>query len=316
VTALHGEYSTVIDVTVYVSSVANASKFRRKTACLENFAQGAKSVGAKVDVEYDYKYTPSRLAVILGWATTNTGGRNIALRKQIIAEQNRHGYKTMCIDASCFKYLDDAGTYLRYSIGGPFYDRAEYGNKNSSASKWNDIQSQLGISMKPRTANNGYVLLGMQRDGGFAMKSLDPLTWAKQKIAEIRQHTNREIVIRPHPGKFDMKDFSVFRTKLIARQNVRVIHPEESKLLDDLKGASSAVFFNSSASVAAVLEGIPVFVDDTSAVTWHVANHSVADIEKPKEFDRTQWINDLAAAHWSDAEGASGKIYQHFLPYL
>lgn len=301
------------DVVVYVSSVANAHKFPRKTACLESFAKGAKAMGASTLVEYNYKYTPSRLAVILGWATTNTGGHNIALRKRIIAEQTRRGFKTMCIDASCFKYLDDTGTYLRYSLGGPFYDRAEYANKNSSAAKWEEIQQQLGISMKPYQKRNGNVLICMQRDGGFSMKSLSPIEWLEKKISEVRRYTQRPIIIRPHPGKFDMAHFVRFNNP---RSNITVIHPEQSKLVDNLQTAHSAVFFNSSASVAAVLEGVPVFVDDVSAVTWSVAQHSVAEIEAPKTFDRSQWINDLAAAHWSDADGASGKIYQQFLTYL
>ena len=306
----------MLDVVVYVSSVANAHKHPRKTACLENFAQGARSVGATVVVEHAYKYTPSRLAVMLGWATTNIGGKNITLRKQIIAEQNRHGLKTMCIDASCFKYLDNTGTYLRYSLGGPFYDRAEYANKNSNSTKWNEIQQHLGINMKPMRNKDGYILLGIQRDGGFAMKTLNPIDWAQQKITEIRKQTSKEIVIRPHPGKFDMKNFACFQSKSYSNKNVRVVHPEHSTLLDNLQGAYAAVFFNSSASVAAVLEGVPVYIDDSSAVTWAVANHDVSNIKTPQNFDRTQWIYDLAAAHWSDEDGASGRIYQHFLPYL
>ncbi len=305
-----------VDVVVYVSSVANAHKFPRKTACLENFAQGAKATGANVVVEYDYKYTPSRLAVMLGWATTNTGGQNITLRKQIIAEQNRLGHKTMCIDASCFKYLDDTGTYLRYSLGGPFYDRAEYANKNSTPDKWNEIQQRLGIAMKPDRNKDGYILVCMQRDGGFAMKTLNPITWLENKITEIRKYTKRPIVVRPHPGKFDMKDFAKFQANAYTKWGVTVIHPEQSKLIDDLRPAHSAVFFNSSASVAAALEGEPVFVDDPSAVTWSVAHHSVSEIESPRIFDRSQWIRDLAAAHWSDADGASGRIYQKFKPFL
>lgn len=305
-----------VDAVVYVSSVANAHKFPRKTACLENFAQGVKAAGANVVVEYDYKYTPSRLAVILGWATTNTGGQNITLRKQIIAEQQHRGYKTMCIDASCFKYLDDTGTYLRYSLGGPFYDRAEYANKNSTPDKWNEIQQRLGISMKPDQVKDGYILVCMQRDGGFSMKTLSPVAWLENKITEIRTHTTRPIVIRPHPGKFDMIDFAKFQSKAYVKWGVTVIHPEQSKLIDDLRSAHSAVFFNSSASVAAALEGVPVFVDDPSAVTWSVAHHNVSEIENPRIFDRSQWIRDLAAAHWSDADGASGQIYQKFKSLL
>ena len=244
---------------------------------------------------------------MLGWATTNTGGHNIALRKQIIAEQNRHGYKTMCIDASCFKYLDDTGTYLRYSLGGPFYDRAEYANKNSSSAKWNEIQQRLGIGMKPMRTSNGYILLGMQRDGGFAMKNLDPMAWAEQKVKHLSKITQRKILLRPHPGESKNLNFARFKTL-----GVKVTDANNRSLLEDLQGAHSAVFYNSSASVAAVCEGIPVFVDDRSAVTWAVANKDLNQIETPLQFEREQWLYDLASAHWSDDDASSGHIYQNF----
>jgi hypothetical protein len=306
----------MVDVVVYASSVANAHKHERKVACLENFGQGVQALGHSVVVDWDYRYQPAKLAVMLGWATTNTGGKNIALRKQVIAEQQRHGFHTMCIDASCFKYLDDTGTYLRYSLGGPFYDRAEYANRDSSSAKWQEIQQRLGIAMKPVQFRDGYILIGMQRDGGFAMKTLDPVTWLINKIQEIRKYTTREIVIRPHPGKFNMADFAKFQSKEYVRQHVRVINPEQSTLLENLQSAHAAVFFNSSASVAAVLEGVPVWVDDASAVTWTVAHHDMSTIEAPQQFSTGQWIHDLATAHWSDDDGRAGRIWQKFLPYL
>ena len=60
------------DVIVYVSSVANPKKHTRKIECLESFAAGAKRTGASVHVEWAHQYRPSKLAVILGWATTKT----------------------------------------------------------------------------------------------------------------------------------------------------------------------------------------------------------------------------------------------------
>lgn len=302
----------MLECVVYVSSVANVKKHSRKQQCLESFAAGVAASGGRVRVERDYVYTPSRLAVMLGWATTNTGGLNIALRKKVIAEQQRQGFKTMCIDASCFKYLDQSGTYLRYSLGGPFYDRAEYANRNSDSAKWQEIQHNLNIQLKPTRTRDGYILVGMQRDGGFSMKALSPLNWLANKIQEIRKYTNREIVVRPHPGKFDMKEFAPFQNK----SNVRVVDPLQSTLLENLQGAHSAVFFNSSASVAAVLEGVPVFVDDASAVTWSVAHHTISQIESSRVFEREQWLWDLATAHWSDADAQAGRIWQKFLPYL
>lgn len=302
-----------VDCVVYISSVANAKKHARKIECLESFAQGVRNSGGSVIVDWDYKYQPSRLAVMLGWATTNTGGRNITLRKQVISEQQRRQFKTMCIDASCWKYLDNKGSYLRYSIGGPFYDRAEYANKNSDATKWNEISSNLGVSLKPyRTASLGPILICMQRDGGFAMKTLDPLVWLSDKIKQIRQYTKRQIIVRPHPGDYEMRDFVRFNRL----PGVVVVDPLNSRLVDNLQTAHCVVLFNSSAAVAAACEGVPVFVDDCSCVAWDIANKDISKIETPEYFDRTQWIQDLSAAHWSDDDGKQGRIYQKFLPYL
>ena len=303
-----------IDAVVYVSSVANYQKHPRKIECLESFAAGVKHRGGSVVVEYDYNYVPGRLAVMLGWATTNIGGRNIALRKQIIAEQQRRKFHTMCIDASCWKYLDDHGTYLRYSVGGPFYDRAEYANHNSDSSKWMEISTRLNIKLHdaPAVHPNGHILICMQRDGGFAMKTLDPIHWLGIKIKRIRAHSGRHILIRPHPGAYKLQDFAKFQSL----PNVTIVDPAQSKLVDNLQNAHAAVFFNSSASVAAAMVNVPIFADDESCVSWSVANKDIDQIESPQIFDRSQWINDLAAAHWSDADGRAGLIWQKFLPYL
>ena len=298
---------------MYISSVANAKKHSRKTDCLESFADGVKQYGDTVLVQTEYMYKPARLAVMLGWATTNTGGPNIVLRKQIIQEQKRLGAQTMCIDASCFKYLDNQGSYLRYSLGGPFYDKAEYANKNSDADKWIEISQALGITLNsPVTRDGGYILICMQRDGGFAMKTLDPMVWLADKIKQIRAVTKRPIVIRPHPGAYNLNEFKW----VLQHPAVSVVDPLRTSLLKNLKSAYTAVYFNSSASVAAACEGLPIFVDDESCVGWDVANKSIANIENPTQFDRRQWIYDLAAAHWTDDDGRSGRIYRKFKPFL
>jgi hypothetical protein len=308
----------MLDCVVYISSVANVKKHSRKSQCLESFATGVANSGGTVHVERDYVYTPSRLAVMLGWATTNTGGPNITLRKQVIAEQRLRGYQTMCIDASCWKYIDDGSRYLRYSLGGPFYDRAEYANRDSNSSKWDEINRVLDIKLQPPQTNpHGHILICMQRDGGFSMKSLNPLEWLNEKIQEIQKHSPRPIVIRPHPGDYRPDEFYKWRKRQDKNDHsIMVADPLTTQLADNLNGAHAAVFFNSSASVAAVCAGIPVFVDDVSCVAWNVANHDISQIESPAVFEREQWLHDLAAAHWSDQDAQAGLIWQKFLPYL
>jgi hypothetical protein len=298
-----------LDVVVYKSSVLNLSKHPRKESCLQSFADGAKLSGARTHIETTYKYTPSKLAVILGWVTQDKTTPNVLLRQQIVEEQKKLGAKTMCIDAGCWKYADPENRFLRYSLDGPFYDQAEYANKNSDSKSWKKISKALNIDIKPWRTKGRHILVCMQRDGGFSMKNLDPMIWLEQKIIDIRRYTDRPIIIRPHPGK--PQDFSRF-----IQSNISVMDSKTVPLVNSMNKAWAAVFFNSSSSVAAICEGIPIFIDDNSCVAKDVANTSLEDIENPKIFERNQWLFDLAAAHWSDEDGKSGKIYQKFMPFL
>jgi hypothetical protein len=313
--APHGEFSVkrnnVYDVVVYLSSVLNINKHPKKLSCLSAFAEGVKAVGHSVHVETQYRYTPSKLAVILGWVTQDKTTPNILLRQQIVDEQSRQGNYTMCIDANCWKYIDTQNRFLRYSIGGPFYDQAEYANHNSSSEKWYKISSTLNLGLKPWRTKGQHIVVFMQRDGGFSMKNLDPMQWLGNKLIELRQHTTRPIVIRPHPGK--PQDFSRFVNPY---DNISVIDSQQIPLSQSLHKAWAAVFFNSSSAVASVMEGVPIFIDDKSCVAWNVANKDIKNIERPEFFERDQWLWDLSAAHWTDEEGSSGDIYRKFLPYL
>lgn len=297
------------DVIVYKSSVLNLSKHIRKDECLQSFADGARAAGADTHIEYKYNYTPSKLAVILGWITQDKSTPNVVLRQQIVEGQRHTGGKTMCIDAGCWKYADPHNRFLRYSLDGPFYDTAEYANKNSGPEQWEKISKTLGIELKPWRPKGKYILICMQRDGGFSMKNLDPLLWLRMKLNKIRQHTDRPIIIRPHPGK--VQDFSSF-----VAPGVEVVDSTKVPLIQSMYKTHAAVFFNSSSAVAAVCEGIPVFIDDNSCVARDVANKNIENIEKPELFNREQWIWDLAAAHWSDDDSKAGKIYEKFKPFL
>jgi hypothetical protein len=141
------------------------------------------------------------------------------------------------------------------------------------------------------------------------MKGLHPLAWTEQKIKLIQQHTDMPILLRPHPGKM------VNPTALI-RPGVTVSDPTRYSLLNDLKHAAGAFVFNSSSGVAAILQGVPLWVDDPSGVCRPVANTDISTIQNPVMPDRTQWLNNLSACHWTDEESRQGRVYKKFLPYL
>lgn len=297
------------DVVVYASSLPRVADRSRKTEVLEAFAAGAQAQGARVLLQRECQVVPARLAVILGWVGTKIRGAHIQLRRDVIDHQRGSRNLIMPIDGSCFKFVDDHSQFLRYSLDGVFYNRDRYANANSTASKWNQIQQVLGLQLQPWRAQGDHVLVCLQRDGGWSMKGTDMTAWTVNTVRRLRELTSRPIVIRAHPKH--RIDLSVLSDLTGVRQSLH-----GTDLTQDLAGAWAAVFYNSSASVAAVLAGIPVFATDDDCVAWRMANPDLAQIEDPKMPAREQWLYDLSAAHWTDAESRSGAIYRHFLDLI
>lgn len=298
----------MIDVVVYLSSL-NKQVPGRKVDTLNAFAEGARRQGARVLVETRYVHTPAKLAVILGWPSPIQTAMNIKFRAEIVEKQRQQGNHVMAIDANCFKFADQDSKYLRYSINGVFYDTSEYANKNSDPSRWQQLSRDLNLSMSDWKSTGEYVLFLIQRDGGWGMKGLSPVQWAEQKIKHIKRITDLPIVLRPHPGK-------VADLKHLVAPGVRISDSTRIPLLQDLANAKGALVFNSSSGVASILSGVPLWVDDSGSVCWDVANKSVDTFNQPQLFDRTQWVQDLAACHWTDDESRQGLVFNKFLPFL
>ena len=298
----------MIDVVVYLSSL-NKQVPGRKVDTLTAFADGARAAGARVHIETKYVHRPAKLAVILGWPSPIQTAQNIKFRAEIVQKQKLQGNHVMAIDANCFKFADQDSKYLRYSINGVFYDTSEYANKNSDDRRWTQLSRDLNLSLADWKTNGDYVLFLIQRDGGWGMKGLNPVEWARRKIVDLRKVTNLPIVLRPHPGK--VADL----TPLVG-PGISISNSLNKPLVADLRNAKGALVFNSSSGVASILSGVPLWVDDSGSVCWDVANKSLNDFNQPKLFDRRQWIQDLAACHWTDEESRQGLVFKQFLPYL
>ena len=297
------------DVVVYASSLPRVADRSRKIEVLEAFVAGAQAQGARVFLQRQCEVVPGRLAVILGWVGTKIRGAHIQLRRDVIDHQRVSKNLIMPIDGSCFKFVDDHSQFLRYSLDGVFYNRDRYANENSTAHKWNQIQQVLGLQLQPWRAQGDHVLVCLQRDGGWSMKGTDMTAWTVSTVRRLRELTSRPIVIRAHPKH--RIDLSVLSGLGAVRQSL-----DGTTLVQDLKNAWAAVFYNSSASVASVLAGIPVFATDDDCVAWRMANPDLAQIENPCMPAREQWLYDLSAAHWTDAESRGGTIYRHFLDMI
>ena len=296
------------DVAVYLSSLPRIADRNRKVDVLQAFAQGARAAGANTILQTQYSTVPAKLAVILGWVGTTIAGPHIQVRRTAIDEQHRLGRKIMSIDGSCFKFADPGSVFLRYSLDGVYYNTNNYANWNSTDTKWNIVKQRLNLTLNPWHANGQHILVCGQRDGGWAMKGVDMPVWTVETVKQIRQHTDRPIVVRPHPKNPINPD--------LFKNFVNVKLSTNAFLEQDLTNAWASVFFNSSSCVASVLAGVPVFAFDPDCVAWAVANRDLSQIESPVKFEREQWLYDLSAAHWTDDESRAGTIYKKFKEFL
>jgi len=300
--------SIMHDVVVYLSSLPRIADRNRKVQVLEAFVEGARSQGLNVLAQTLPHVVPARLAVILGWVGAKIKGPHIQLRRDVIDHQAAQAHEVMSVDGSCFKFADPGSVFLRYSLGGVYYNTNNYANRSSDGAKWSEISSTLGIQCRPWRQQGNHVLICLQRDGGWSMKGQDLTAWAVDTVRRLKKHTDRPIMIRPHPkNPIDSAMFREFKGVSLSTN---------TSLAQDLQGAWASVFYNSSSSVASVLAGIPVFVTDTDCVAWSVANHDLALIETPLMPDTQQWLWDLSAAHWTDKDSRCGAIVKKFQQYF
>jgi hypothetical protein len=297
------------NVAVYMSSVPCIANRSRKVEVLQNFYQGLCNIGVDSILVDNYDPVDANLAVILGWVGEKVNGAHLQLRQTVIKQQSGLARHTMSIDGSCFKFADSRSMFLRYSTNGVLYNSSNYANQMSDSRKWDYIKSILGIKLSPWRISGSHILVCLQRDGGWSMKGHDIKQWLEEVVKKLRKLSDRPILIRQHP-------FSKIDISHVLRSYSNVTASNNTTLQQDLNNAWASVFFNSSSSVASIVAGVPIFVSDSSCVSYRVANYDFLRIEQPLMPDRTQWLYDLSAAHWSDEDAINGSIYEQFLPYL
>jgi hypothetical protein len=197
------------------------------------------------------------------------------------------------------------GVTWKLGIGG-VNARAQWGEGTDP-----DRAKKLAVRLQPwRQGDN--ILIAMQRSDSEQWAGLPPAEqWLAQTIDRIREHTDRPIVVRPHP-----------RQRLAPIPGVRIQQPQsmrgtydEFDFRSSLDRAWAVVNENSGPGSQAIIDGVPAFVGpDSMAVP--VANTDFAHIEKPLMPERNQWLEQLCHTEWTVSEIASGLPLNRLLKSL
>ena len=307
-------------VAIYHATVPNA-KNQEKVDLLRFFSEGVRAAGDTAIDVHDRVITRADVAVIQGWITDHPGQRShLLLRRAVIQHQLSSRARVVAVDSNLFLYADTENSrhYLRYSFDSVFPDQGCYCDDRPNASRWQQISHDLGISLKPWRHSGHHILLMLQRNGGWSMADYDVQDWAVQTIGHIRRHSNRPIVIRAHPGDRAARQYldpGSEQCRIPWGRDIRL--SANSSLLQDLQGAWAVVNHNSSGTVAAAIEGVPVFVTDpTRSQSRDIANTDLSAIENPVMPDRQAWVERLAMSHWRFDELRSGQAWRHMRQWV
>lgn len=299
----------------YYSGIPPNNNNPEKPAILNNFCLGVKKKGDTAIAQYKMEAIPCDVALIQGFVHEHgKDAPHLRVRKSAIDLQKKNNKKSLIVDSNLFLYADkkNTKTYLRYSFDGVFPTTGFYFTKDIDSERWKKISRELNLSLKDYRVNGNHVLICLQRNGGWSMKGYDVLDWLNVTIRSLRKYTQRPIRVRAHPGDKKIKSFLKINhanTTLSTNEN----------LIDDLRNCWATVVYNSSPSVASLIEGVPAFITDPTpqqSQSYGVANIDLSCIENPELHDRQQWIEKLSMCHWNFNELQSGEAWNFFRQYV
>lgn len=162
------------------------------------------------------------------------------------------------------------------------------------------------LELKPWRTSGEYILICGQHDKSLQWRNMPRMSnWFLNTYDEIRKHTDRPIIFRPHPR---------CRLPHIERGLKHVYRQEPTHVTntyDDFdlgfNNIWATVSYSSNPGIHSVISGVPSFVSNHS-LAYDVANDIdfLHNIEEPLMTDRTQWLNDYAHTEWTVDEIAQG----------
>lgn len=167
-----------------------------------------------------------------------------------------------------------------------------------------DRVNQLGLRLKPWRESGDNILICCQNPKSLLWADMPPLVdWLENTVAEIRQHTDRHIIIRQHPR-------APIRGSLRGFENISYQKPQKLPgtydCFDfDLRNVHAVVNWSSNPGPQSIIQGVPAFVGPDS-LACGVGNCDFENIESPNMPDRTQWFNDFVYSEYTLNEISQG----------
>ena len=179
---------------------------------------------------------------------------------------------------------------------------ADFANQNFDSERWPMFKHAL----KPWNPTGDMIIICGQHDASEQWLNKPRMgKWIEQQITEIRKYTTRPILVRPHPRNqipFNANQYDNVKVRLPKRDH-RTYDDTDFKAV--LARTWAVVNHSSNPAMEAVINGIPVFVSESS-LCHDVGNVNIADINTPAMPNRVQWAHKLSYTEWFEDEIRQG----------
>jgi len=297
-------------VGIFYNSISNPAKFSNKTMLMDNFKAGVLVNGDEV-VDYHGNALPDQpldAGFVLGYTLEDN------FRKKIITQLELQNTPRIFVDSNILHYARPEHEWHRYSLNSVYPNTGVYFFGELDRTKWKTYSNWHRVNPRPWRASGQHILILCQRPKGWNLFGNDQDVWLDQTIAEIRQYSNRPIVVRMHPGD-GKRDKQI--EKIQKKYGNTIAISTKPNIRDELVNCWCAVGYNSTPNVVAGIEGVPVYVTDpTHSWAADIAFANLSQIESPPLPDRGPWFDKIANIHWSNEEVKSGRLWAAIKQYI
>lgn len=168
---------------------------------------------------------------------------------------------------------------------------------------WNRPR-KLGISQAINLTRNPAIVIAAQHARSLQIANLGSMeAWITTQVNQLRQVTDRPIVIRPHPrSALNPVALAELPTDVIIEQPVKMINTYDSYNL--AFDCYAMVNYNSGPGIQAALAGTRPMVDSSSLA--YPVGIDLTMLDQPYTVDRDQWLTEICHTEYTLEELEKG----------
>jgi hypothetical protein len=171
-----------------------------------------------------------------------------------------------------------------------------------------DRPRKLGISLATQAVTAPEIVIALQHVKSLQVEAIPDMTqWVQDTVATLRHHTDRPIVVRPHP-----RCNIPLPAGVTVQQPQRVPNTYDS--YDMHYNCHAVVNHNSGPGIQAAIAGVRPVVGETSLAA--PVSVQYADIEKPYTVNRDLWLTQICHTEYTVEEIQRGLWLNRLAPAL